>query len=195
MVAFALTGCSLIQGRGTIKTQDATVIGPRDAGKSPMVDSDKKSDTITLPPQTTVTMTKFEAIPATSTTPFQPAREMTVFTAPFEVKWDRTQSSVHAESGTIDTSITKARIQAEESRILLYAAIGAAIIAGFFIYKGYPGPAFMSGCAAAVFMMAWKVSNMPDWAWGIGAVGIAAAVFLYLGHERGSNSLSSTKSQ
>ena len=184
-------GCALLRTYGIIKSPSVTVVGVKDAGKPATLASDVKVDTMTIPAGTTVTTTKVESVastPATSTTsaiPFQPAKEITTFTVPKEVKWDKTTTSISANTGTVDTSIAEHKIDVAASQPLLYAAIVSALAAGFFIYRAYPTPAFICGASSVAFLMAWKMTGMPDWMWAIGAAGLAAAVFLYLGHERG----------
>lgn len=190
-LVFLMSGCSLFQRAMSIVTPQGSVIGSKDAGKPATLDSNTKTDSITIPAGTTVSVTKEQAIPAipkTDTSPGQearPAREITTFTLPKDVKWEKAEYAMVANTGTPDVSIAKKKIEAAESRILLYVSISAMIAAGFFIYTRYPTPAYISGGASLVLFAAWKLSDLPDWFWVVGIVALAAAAFLYIGHERG----------
>lgn len=189
-----LSSCIPFQEKGTISTPSGSVSATKDAGKPATLDTNTKTEEITLPPHSVVTTTKLAASPAfakTDLTPAvaaQPEREITVVTIPSEAKWQKISTQLSANTGTTDTSIAKAKIDAEESRILLYASIASAVAAGFFVYRAYPTPAISCGTGSVVFFLAWKMTGLPDWFWAIGALGIAGAIFLYIGHERGLNS-------
>lgn len=185
------SSCEMFQRAGQIKTPSGTVIGVPEAGKPATLNSDTKVDTITLPAGTNVTTVKESAlasIPATDTTPAQPARparETTTFTLWKDAKWEKTQTEVAASTGTIDTDVAKHKIDTQAAQPLLYAALASLVAAGFFVYRAYPTPAIICGGASVVFFLAWKASGLPDYFWAIGAIALAAAAFLYIGHNRG----------
>lgn len=180
---FAFSGCSLM--RGWIKSGGTTVQGVKDAGKAATLETTNAGSSVPLPAGSTVTVTKTESVPATADKPAIPATEQTVIAPGGATEWKKTEVAVKADTGTVDTSIRKHEIDAEESRPLLYAAIIAALAAGFFVYRAYPTPAICCGVASVVFFLAWKVSGLPSWFWAIGLAAIIGGGALYLGHERG----------
>lgn len=194
----SLAGCQAIKNAitpsvGSIKTPSASVVGVKDAGKPATIDSTNTGEVLEIPKGTTVIVTRTEAVPATEKTPYLPAVERFEYKFDSPTVWKRNDAKVTASTGTTDTTIATKRIEAEESRVLLYAAIAAMVGVGIFMWLQYPTAAFICGGASVVFFLAWKVSGLPDWFYVIGAIGLAAAAFLYLGHERGQKSNTSTK--
>ncbi len=162
-----------------------SVVGVPDAGKAASLATDAKWEEMTLPKGSSLTLTKFGAVAATPDKPAQPAREVTEVKLSEPTAWKKTENVFQADTGTVDTSIAKHRIDVASSAPLLYGALAAALAAGVFLWMKYPTPAFICAGAAVVLFIAWKVAEAPAWLWAIGLAGIAAAVFLYLGHERG----------
>lgn len=179
------SGCALFRSPATIQSGNARVTGLADAGKPATLNSGETKSDIAIPANTPVRIVKIDAVPATDKTPFQPAREEVTFVPTFDTKLQSVSTSLQANTGTVDTSIALKKIEVAENRYLLWASIGAAVAAGVFLYLTYPTPAFICVGASVVFFAAWKLSDLPDWFWAVGAVGLAAAVFLYLGHEKG----------
>ncbi len=182
---FYVCGCAMFKARGVLKSEDVTVTAVGDAGKPGELHTSNGAEKVPIPAGSTITVRKTDAVPATDKTPFQPAVEWTEVKLNGPSYWERTKKDVDASTGTVDTSVALKKVQVAESRPLLYAAIASLLGCGFFLYRAYPTPAFACGCAAIVFFLAWKVSGVPDWMWGVGACGLVAAVGLYLGHERG----------
>jgi len=174
-----LSGCSLFNRGGKISTGGVTVTAQPDAGKPATLSTAEAGTSMAIPAGSTIKVTQTEA------TPSAPATTVTeiVPSAPTEIR--HTEKKVNADSGTVDTSVALKKIEAAESRVLLYAAIGAALLGGFFVWASYPTPAIACGVASAVFFMAWKLSDLPDWFYVLGAVAIAAGIAIYLGHKRG----------
>lgn len=189
LLSLAFTGCSWLPAK--IHVGDATVSAPKDAGTPAVLETRAAGETLALPAGSVVTVTKTEpvtAIPATPNAPAvaaQPAKEVTEVKLTAPTVWQKTANTVSASTGTVDQSIAAKRIDAEESRPLLYAALASLVAAGFFVWRAYPTPALICAGAAAVFFIAWKVSGVPDWLWSAGAIALAAAGALYLGHEKG----------
>jgi hypothetical protein len=130
-------------------------------------------------------VTKSEAMGATKETPAQPAREVTVIKPGAPTEYHKTESIVKADTGTVDTSIAEKKIEAGESRPLLYAALACLAGAGFFIWAKYPTPALCCGAAAIILFLAWKLAGLPEWFYVVGLLAAGAGVFLYIGHEKG----------
>ena len=174
-----LSGCSLFNRGGKISTGGVTVTAQPDAGKPATLSTAEAGTSMAIPAGSTIKVTQTEA------TPSAPATTVTeiVPSAPTEIR--HTEKKVNADSGTVDTSVALKKIEAAESRVLLYVAIGAALLGGFFVWAQYPTPAIACGVASAAFFMAWKLSDLPDWFWAVGAVAIAAGIAIYLGHKRG----------
>jgi hypothetical protein len=85
-----------------------------------------------------------------------------------------------------DKSVEMFNAKAGESRPLLYASMVSVVLGVIAIAIGYTKMvATICFLASAAFFAAWKVSNLPDWFWAVGAVLLAAAVFTVFGHEKG----------
>lgn len=186
-----LCGCSLLNRGGSIKAGDATVRGIPDAGKPATLATSTAGTVIPLPAGSSITVTKVDAIPASMATKdspsvaAQPAKEVTVITPSGPTSYQKTEATVKADTGTVDTSVALKRVDAIESRPLLYASIVAALAAGFFVWASYPTPAIACGAASIVFFMSWKLSGLPDWFWAAGAIAAAIGISIYVGHNRG----------
>ncbi len=188
LMIWIFAGCALTKGR--IRGAGVTVQAQKD-GNGASLASDSSAQVLTLPAGTKVTTVKTEAvraIPATETTPAvapQPATEKTEFVLAKETQWRKDETKIAADTGVIDTTVAVKRLQVAENRYLLFAAIGAAVAGGFFLYIKYPTPALMCGAASVVYFLAWRLSDLPDYFWMIGAAAVAGGAFLYLGHRRG----------
>lgn len=188
VLCLLLGGCSTV---GRIKTGAASIFAVKDAGKAATLDENHEVATLPIPAGTRAVMTSLEPIagqPATETSPAiapQAGRTVTEFIFDKPSEWKKTGTYIRADTGTVDTTIAKHRIDVEESRYLLFAAMGAGIAAGVFLYLKYPTPAFICGGAAVIFFMAWKLSGLPWWFHILGFCAIAAAIFLWIGHRRG----------
>ena len=180
---WVLVGCNLMRGR--IALPGASVTAVKDAGSPATVAQSNAGVSVPLPAGSVVTVTKSEALPATKETPAQPAKEITEIRPAGPTEYHKTEQTVAAQTGTVDTSIREHQIDAQESRPLLYAAIASALAAGFFVWRAYPTPAICCGVAAVVFFMAWKMAGLPEWFWAIGLAAIVGGGALWLGHERG----------
>lgn len=180
-----LTGCQLFNRGGAIKSGGVTVQAQPDAGKPATLSTAEAGTSMAIPAGSVIKVTQTDAQPATKDKPATPAVTVTeiVPSAPTEIR--HTEKTVQADSGTVDTSVAMKKIEAAESRVLLYAAIGCALAAGFFVWAQYPTPAIACGVGAVVLFMAWKLSDLPDWFYVIGLLAAAGGVAIYLGHKRG----------
>jgi hypothetical protein len=185
------SGCQAFKRGGRIKSAGTVVQGIPDAGKPATLATSNAGTTVPLAAGSTITVTRIDPVPATPATkdtpavPAQPAKEVTVIVPSAPTEYHKTETTVKADTGTVDTTIATRKIDAAESRPLLYAAIVAALAAGFFVWASYPTPAIACGIASVVFFMAWKLSGLPDWFYVLGAVAAAVGVSIYLGHNRG----------
>lgn len=185
----AFSGCSMFAKRPSISGGGFSVVGPADAGKPATLDSGASVATLPLPAGSTLVMTKSEAtkaIPATDQTPAvaaQPAKEVVEVKLAGPTEWRKTESTVKADTGTVDTSVATHRIDVEERRWLLFAAIGCGI-AGLICKASFPAwPSISNGLlmAAVAAGAAWKLSDIPAWLW---AVVIGVSVLLVMGYKR-----------
>jgi hypothetical protein len=190
-----LSGCGVFKkGVPRIEAQGVTVQPPANPGKPATLSTAKDGESLPLPAGTVIRQVETAAVPeraATATEPAKdavPAKTVTEISLPAPTVWTKTGEATQASTGTVDTSIGLAKVKAEESRVLLYAALGAAAIGAVFVWLKYPTPAMVCGGAAVVFFLAWKVSGLPDWFWGLGAAAIAIAAGLYFGFERAEKS-------
>jgi uncharacterized membrane protein AbrB (regulator of aidB expression) len=138
-----------------------------------------------------VVVTKIEAmqfIPATVGRPeqaAQPAKEITEVVLAASSVWTKTDETVKAQTGTVDNSVAIRRVEAEESRILLYVAMACMVMAGVFFWLHFPSPAMLCVGSAVVLFLAWKVSNLPPWFYAIAVAAVAIGAGLYFGYTRG----------
>ncbi len=189
VLVLLLSGCSLMPSR--IKVGDSVVTPPKDNGTAATLSTFNAGQALKLAAGSRLVMTKFHSvagIPETKDQPAvapQPEKEVTEIYPSADTEWHKTEATVAANSGTVDTSIRTHEIDVAASKPLLYAAILSAALGVFFIYRAYPTPAIGCFIAAVVFFAAFKVSGLPSWFWGLGLVGIAGGAALYFGHERG----------
>lgn len=183
------TGCSLIPGR--IKAKGVTVQGVKDAGSPAILAASSAGTVIPLPVGSRVVVTKetaLAAVPATKDAPAVaavPAKEVTEVFPAGPTEYRKTEETVRADTGTVDTSIAARRIDAEENRPLLYGALALAVACGAFFWLKYPSPALMCAAGSVILFLAWKVSGLPQWFWGLAVLAGGGGVGLYLGHNRG----------
>jgi hypothetical protein len=178
-----LTGCGLIRGRPTIKAPGVSVTGPQDAGKPATLATAEAGTTMPIPAGSAVKVTQTEAQPATAEKPAVPATTVTEITPSAPTVITHTESKVQADTGTIDTSVAKHRIDAAERRWLLWAAIACGI-AGLIVRSLLPSwPSLSNGLlvAAPCAFAAWKFAEVPAWLWGLV---VAAVILLALGYKR-----------
>lgn len=167
---FLLVGCKTVP---RIKSKVADVIGVADNGKPATLDSGETKQAVVIPAASPVAVTRIEAVPATETTPFQPAREVFSFTPAKETRWEAVSSTLRADTGVIDTTVATAKIEAEERRWLLLTAIGCAVV-GVLAKSLLPAwPAIPNGLLlmAVIAGVTWKVSALPDWLFALGGAG------------------------
>ena len=122
-----------------------------------------------IPAGSTVTVTRTEAVAATPTTPARPAMEVREIQLMADTEWYERAQRIAANSGAVDTSVAMRRLDNESRKPLLYAAIGAVVVAGVLMFSGWPKVAVLAGGAAVVFFAAWQVAGLPAWFWMLGA--------------------------
>lgn len=160
-----------------IRSGTAAVRGVADAGTPAVLKTDEVVAGFTIPAGSRVTMSRAEA------TPSAPAIEQMHVDVARDSEFKQSRATFDASTGTVDTSVAKHRIDSEERRWLLWAAIGA-LLAGFVVRSLLPAwPALSNGLlvSAAIAGVAWKVAMIPDWFLAIGAT---VAALLALGYKR-----------
>lgn len=180
-----LPGCALFNRGGAIKSGGVTVQAQPDAGKPATLATAEAGTSMAIPAGSVVRVTQTEAQPATKDRPATPSTTVTEIVPSAHTEIRHTEKTVKADSGTVDTSIAMKKIDAAESRVLLYAALACVVAAGFFIWAQYPTPAMACGAGAIIFFLSWKLSDLPEWFYVAGAVVVAAGVAIYFGHKRG----------
>lgn len=183
LILLVLSGCSLMPAR--IKAKGVTVQGVKDAGSPANLATSSAGTVIPLPEGSKVTVTKESAVAATKETPAQPAKEVTEIRPAGPTEYRKTEETVKADTGTVDTSVRKHEIDAEETRPLLYGAMALAVATGVFFWLKYPSPALMCAAGSVILFLAWKVSGLPSWFWVLAVVAGGGAAGLYFGHNRG----------
>lgn len=181
-----LTGC--LHGKG--KTNKGTEISSPVNAESPSTAKDSETKTVaTLPPGTII---KASFIPAT---PDQAAQFLTTYDllkgATLTQHASSSEVSV-APARAPDKSVEIFKAQAAERRWLLFVGIGLGV-AGIALmsimpewkglYRGAFGGTILALCA-------WKLAEIPAWAWGL-TIGIS--VLLAIGYKRKEQESASTK--
>ncbi len=185
LAAMGLAGCSLLPARGRIKLPEVTVQAPKDAGTPGTAHTAKAGTSVPLPAGSVVTVTEQAAQPAqpatasTPAVPAQPASKITVITPAAASEYRHDESTVTASTGTIDTTVAKHRIEVEERRPLLYAAIAAAIAGLGFMYVRFQAIAGMCFLGAGCFFAAWRMAEISPWVGGIFLVAAVAGYAFY----------------
>jgi hypothetical protein len=190
-----LGGCAMFKGQPRIKVGSTVITPPADAGKPATLATDETRTGIVIPKDTPVILTKVEASPATDKTLFVPAKWVYQFTPTQETRLEAVSATLAANTGTVDTTVALRRVEAAEARVWLYASLAAAVGAGVFLWLKYPTPALICGGASGIFLLVWKISDLPSWFWAVGAAALVGAVALFLGHERGEKHAASTAPQ
>lgn len=173
ILVFGLIGC----GTPRIKSGTTTVQAQK-ANEDVTLKKDTSKKTVVAPAGTTVTRTITPAAEGA------PAQETQVWTFPGEVSVITDSTHEVASTGKINTKVAEAAIDADERRPLLFMAMACVVGAIFFIWKAYPTGAYLSGVAALVFFLAWKLDDLPNWYWGVGVAAIAVAAGIYFGYEK-----------
>lgn len=186
LVLFILTGCALTKGR--IKGAGVTVNGQKDANGVSLA-SDKEVATITLPAGSKLTTVKWDAVPwqpAVNGRPevaAQPAREETHVVLSRDAEWRRDETKIVADAGVIDTSVARYRIDVQSRQWLLYWAgiLGLASIVARVYFKAWPTLSNGLMFAAIAAFGAWKLAEVPWWAW---IAVLVVAGLLIVGYKR-----------
>lgn len=172
IVCLFLAGCHALPsvrlpGKGQLP--EVKVQGVKDAGKPVVVDSSGEESRIELPAGSTITITRTEAQPATDTAPAKPAVEVRAITVASDAAMIEKAQRVSANSGTVDTSVAKHRIDTEDRAKLLWVAVacGIAGIAAKLLMPSWPTAPTACFAAAALAFGAWKVSQLPEWLWAV----------------------------
>lgn len=170
LACLAFAGCASLP-RATISTGSA--VGPRDNGTPAKVSSGSTVTTAVIPTGSTITFTPADSVaPVTAT-----------ISAPMELRTEsRTES---AQTGTVDTTVATKRIEvesaADERRPLLWVAIACGVLGvlAFALLKEWPiiGRALLA--ASALAGVAWKVAEVPWWAFAAVLLFAAIAVAFY----------------
>lgn len=180
------TGC---QSKGTIRAGGNEVVGVPNAGTPATLATSNAGTAVPLPAGSTVTVTKVAAQPAqpaTKDTPAvaaQPAKEVTVIAPAGPTEYRKTEATVTADTGTVDTSVAKHQIDVADRRWLLFVAIGCGLC-GVVARSMLPAwPSLSNGLllAAVLAGLAWKLADVPSWIW---MVALAVVGLLVLGYKR-----------
>lgn len=174
-----LTGCL---NTGRLRTERVELKPPGNASVPSVVNSGEKTTETVIPAGTEKRTVETQAT-ATS-----PARVETTYVFPTESREtvrEQTDSVTLANERAPDQTVALRKADNEARAPLLYAALASLAATAVMMFLKYPTGAMLTGSAAGVFFLAWKLADVPAWLWVVGAVAIAGAVFLVIGHERG----------
>lgn len=184
-----LGGCKMFTKQPNIRSGSVLVTAPLDAGKPASLAESTDTASLPLPAGSRLTLTKVEAtkaIPATDTSPaipYAPAKEITEVQLSGDTEYRRTAKAIDAQTGTVDTSIAKHRIDVASRQWLLWAAIACGV-GGLVIRSTMPAwPSLSNGLlmGAVAAGLAWKMAEVPAWLW-LCILGFAGV--LVLGYKR-----------
>ncbi len=175
---FLLSGCGWL-GVPKIKVGGSTVTAPKDVGKPATLATTEAGTSVVLPAGSTVTVTKVDAVPATQTAPAQSAKEITTISPAGPTEYVHKESTVAAQTGTVDTSVRTHEIDAEERRPLLYMAIGGVVAGIGFMYVRFQAIAVMCFIGAGAFFLAWRMAEISPWVGGLFIVAALAGFAFY----------------
>lgn len=179
-IVLCLCGCGLIGGP-RIKAGPVSVIAPKDAGKPATLATVEAGTTMDIPAGSVVKITKTEATVDNGVR--KPETTVTEIVASEPTSIKHVEKRVDADTGTVDTSVAKHRIDVEERRWLLWAAIGCGI-GGLVIRSLLPSwPSLSNGLllGAVAAGASWKLADVPSWIW-MAVIGVSA--LLVAGYKR-----------
>jgi hypothetical protein len=181
-----LSGCHALPSvaipRGAL-APEVKASAPADTGKPAVVNSSGEESRIDLPAGSVVTVTRTEAQPATDKTPARPAFEVREIKLASDSAWYEKAQHIAANTGTVDTSVAMRRIDMAERRWLLWAAIGCGVagLLSFQLVPAWPGLGRGLLAGAAFAFAAWKLADVPAWAW---CAVVGAGALIALGYKR-----------
>ncbi len=184
-----LCGCAAFSPKGLIKLGQDRVQAVENAGTPAQLSKTSAGARVALAAGSKIIVTEKKALPAqaaTATSPAvapQPAVTETVIVPAGPTEWVKSEDSVTAATGTVDTSLGKHQIDVADRRILLYVAIGCAL-GGLVLRSMLPAWSGLSNglfLGSVFFGAAWKFSEIPAW---VGGVAIVAVGLLALGYKR-----------
>lgn len=176
-----LSGCA--SGTGRLHIGRNKVQSVPNPGTPATLNTAKQTGSIRIPKNSKITRTETAAEPATQTKPAEPAKITTVVENSEPTEWVETKESVSANTGTVDTSVAKHKIDVEDRKWLLWTAIACGI-AGLVVKSMLPAwPALSNGLliASPLAFAAWKLADVPSWLW---FVAVAVVGLLALGYKR-----------
>lgn len=181
LCAVVLTGCSHLPRISL--PGGAQVVGNRDAGTPAKLTSGEVKSGFRVPAKSRLTVTHTKAQPATADAPAQPEREVSVWEFAEPTAFEQVASTLSADTGTIDTTVARHRIDVAERRWLLWAAIGCGVAGVLALQLASAWPSLGRGllAAAACAFAAWKLAAVPAWLW---LALLGAVVLVILGYKR-----------
>lgn len=153
------------------------------AGKPATVTKSDQGVTVALPEGSRLVKTEYAPLPATEKTEAQPAKTVTEIVPGGPTEYHETKATVDAQTGTVDTSVAKHKIDVEDRSKLLWVAIGCGIL-GLVAKSMLPAwPSLSNGLliASPCAFAAWKFAEVPSWLWACVIVGV---LLLIAGYKR-----------
>jgi hypothetical protein len=179
IVVFCLVGCGVALPK--VKVKGATAQGPRDIGAPAVVESGGTVTTLPVPAGSTVE--SVPAVPASATSGAIPASVKVVLAGASELRSETHQAK--ASSGTTDTTVAVKRIEMEsaasERRPLIWVAIVCGVLGVLARSLVKEWPAVGNGLlgASVLAALAWKVAEIPWWAFAALLVVVALGIAFY----------------
>ena len=179
MLVLCLLGCGTALPK--VKVKGATAQGPRDIGAPATVESGGTVTTLPVPAGSTVE--SVPAVPASATSAAIPAAVKVVLAGASELRSETHASK--ASSGSTDSTVAVKRIEVEnaasERRPLLWAAIACGVLGILARSLVKEWPAVGNGLlgAAVLAAIAWKVAEVPWWAFAALLAVVALGIAFY----------------
>lgn len=178
-LGFVCAGCMSIPKISLPKIGKVTA--PKDVGSPATLSEGTERTGMRIPANSKVTVTKTDPLPSTGV--LLPGKTEWTFELPEPTDFLAEARKIQASTGTVDTTVASKRIEAQERRWLLFAAIGCGV-AGLVIRSLMPAwPALSNGLFLGAILagISWRVAELPAWMWG---VGIVIALLLVAGYKR-----------
>lgn len=191
MIVVLLSGCSILpvwlggKRMPSLKVGNTVVTPPADVGKAATIDQKEGHSSLAIPAGTQVTVTRTDPQEAMGDKPAMPGTTVTAYRFDKPSEFLAFDTTIRANSGTVDTSVAIHAQDVASKRPLLYAAIASALGAVVSLFLKFPTPALLCGIASAVFFASWKLADMPWWIWGIGVAAVGVAAGIHFGFHRG----------
>ena len=170
LACLTLCGCSVLP---KIKMPGVgTVTAFKDAGQPATMAEGTEKTGMRIPANSKVTVVRTEELPSEGI--LLPSKTEWTFEMKEPTDLMQEVRRIQASTGTVDTSVAKRRADNEERRLILIAAIIAAI-ATVASVKFWPSISMLLGALTLGLFILWQAASWPAWAWALVGLPLAGA--------------------